>query len=172
MQEVAGDKYLEAQLLLMTIVTGALDAMTYTVYNVFASKQTGNTLFLALYAMRLPALDPGVELNVGVSIGVFICGAIFFGHVGHFSRQRRRIWLLVSNTFQALLVLAAAAIRYWASRDGTGPGGEYSAVYDLFVRRLMIDTALGILAVLSFAESGQIANALNVSMPELNTTMM
>lgn len=154
MQEVAGDIWLEAQLLLMTIVTGMLDAMTYTTYHVFASKQTGNTLFLALYAFRIPALNPGVEKNVGVSIGVFIAGAAFFGHIGHFSRQRRRVWLLVSNAFQALLMLAAAAVRYWFSRRDTGPG------------------AMAILALLSFAESGQIVNALNVSMPELNTTMI
>ncbi|KXT17765.1 hypothetical protein AC579_3647 [Pseudocercospora musae] len=153
-QEVAGDKYLEFQLLLMTMVTGALDAMTFTQYRVFASKMTGNTLFLALYAFRLPALDPGIEKNVGISIGVFIFGAIFFGHLGHVSRQRRRIWLLISNSFQAILMLAAAAIRYWVSRNRTGSG------------------AMAIIACLAFAESGQIANALNVSMPELNTTMI
>ena len=48
MQEVAGDKYLEFQLLLMTVVTGCLDAMTYTTYNVFASKQTGNSKSMKL----------------------------------------------------------------------------------------------------------------------------
>ena len=87
-------------------------------------------------------------------MGVFIAGAIFFGHIGHLTRQRRRIWLLLSNIFQAFLVLAAAAIRYWGSRNRTGPG------------------ALGILTCLAFAESGQIANAINTAMPELNTTMI
>jgi uncharacterized membrane protein YoaK (UPF0700 family) len=154
MQEVAGDQFLESQLLLMTMVTGVMDAMTYTCYSVFASKQTGNTLFLAIYAFNHPAIPPGTEQCVAVSIGVFILGAAFFGHLGHISRQRRRIWLLISNLFQAALVLAAAAIRYKVSRARTGPG------------------ALAILALLAFAESGQIANALNVSMPELNTTMV
>ncbi|KAK4506455.1 hypothetical protein PRZ48_000187 [Zasmidium cellare] len=154
LQEVAGDTYLELQLLAMTLATGMLDSMTFTTYRVFASKQTGNTLFLALYAFRLPALAPGFEQNVGVSIGVFILGAAFFGHLGHISRQRRRIWLLTSNAFQALLMLSAAAIRYFVSRSPTGPG------------------ALAILSLLSFSASGQIANALNVSMPELNTTMI
>lgn len=142
MQEVAADKYLEFQLLVMTVVTGCLDAMTYVTYNVFASKQTGNSklhhhqraqamltflssllaLFLALHALHLQALPPQVEENVGVSMGVFVAGAIFFGHIGHISRQRRRIWLLLSNIFQAFLVLAAAAIRYWGSRNRVGPG--------------------------------------------------
>ncbi|KAF2171394.1 hypothetical protein M409DRAFT_50841 [Zasmidium cellare ATCC 36951] len=154
LQEVAGDTYLELQLLLMTLATGMLDSMTFTTYRVFASKQTGNTLFLALYAFRLPALPPNFEQNVGVSIGVFILGAAFFGHLGHISRQRRRVWLLTSNAFQALLMLSAAAIRYFVSRSPTGPG------------------ALAILSLLAFSASGQIANALNVAMPELNTTMV
>ncbi|SMY20482.1 unnamed protein product [Zymoseptoria tritici ST99CH_1A5] len=154
MQEVATDRYLEAQLLLMTLTTGVLDAMTYSTYGVFASKQTGNTLFLALYASGHEALGPGFEKNVGISISVFILGAAFFGHLGHVSRQKRRVWLLVSNAFQALLMLAAAAIRYFVSRHETGSG------------------ALAILALLSFAEAGQIATALNVGMPELNTTMI
>jgi uncharacterized membrane protein YoaK (UPF0700 family) len=138
----------------MTLTTGCLDAMTYTTYHVFASKQTGNTLFLALYAIRSPSVLPLVEQNVGISISVFILGALFFGHLGHVSRQRRRVWLLVSNALQAFLLLAAAAIRYFVSRKQTGPG------------------ALAILALLSFAEAGQIATALNVNMPELNTTMI
>lgn len=154
MQEVAGDKYLEMQLLLMTVVTGALDAMTYTTYRVFTTKQTGNALFLALFAFRNPAISPMTEQNVAVSMSVFFAGALFWGQLGRISRQRRRIWLIASQAFQALSILAATAIRYWASRKSTGPG------------------ALGILTLLSFAMSGQIATALNVNMPELNTTMI
>lgn len=153
-QEVAGDRYLEAQLLLMTIATGMLDAMTYTTYSVFTTKQTGNALFLALYAFRNPALGDMVEQNIGVSMGVFFAGAIFWGQLGRVSRQRRRVWLISSQLFQALCILAATAVRYWSSRRSNGPA------------------ALGVLALLSFAMSGQIATALNVNMPELNTTMI
>ena len=138
----------------MTMVTGALDAMTYTTYNVFTTKQTGNALFLALYAFRNPAIAPNAEQNVGVSMGVFLAGAFFWGQLGRVSRQRRRIWLMASQLFQALSILAATAVRYWSSRERTGPA------------------ALGVLALLSFAMSGQIATALNVNMPELNTTMI
>lgn len=139
----------------MSFVTGILDTMTFTTYSVFCSKQTGNTMFLALYSFPRNARTAGIEANVGVSIGVFIAGAAFFGHLGHITRQRLRIWLLVSNLFQALLVLAAAAIRYFdMPRQGTGA------------------SALAIIALLSFAESGQIATALNVNMPELNTCMI
>ncbi|EME49442.1 hypothetical protein DOTSEDRAFT_19888 [Dothistroma septosporum NZE10] len=63
------------------------------------------------------------------------------------------MWLLTSNAFLALLMPATAALRYWASRRGTKPG------------------SLAILALRSFAESGQIQNTINVAMPELDTTM-
>lgn len=154
LQEVAGDKYLEAQLLLMTLTTGCLDIMTFTTYQVFTSKQTGNTMSVALYSFGHMSVNNGYEQNVSVSLGVFIAGAVFFGHIGHISRQCRRIWLLASNLFQALLVLAAAAVRYWTPRVRVG------------------GPALAIITLLSFAESGQISTALNVNMPELNTTMI
>lgn len=111
-QEVAHNKYLEAQLLALTLATGIVDAMTYTRYKVFVSKQTGNTLFLALYAIGHPAVQ-GLEKNVAVSILVFIAGAAFFGHIGHHVKQRRRLWLLVGNWFQTVLVFGATALEYW-----------------------------------------------------------
>ncbi|KAF2723143.1 hypothetical protein K431DRAFT_302070 [Polychaeton citri CBS 116435] len=154
MQEVAKDHYLEAQLMWMTAATGCLDTMTYTTYSVFTTKMTGNTMFLALYALQHPSMNKHVEKNVAVSIGTFILGAIFFGHLGHCVRQRRRLWVLMTNFFQMMLVLAATAIRFWASREPVGPGAQ------------------GILALLSLAFSGQIALALCVQMPELNTTMI
>lgn len=40
-QEVAKDKVLEAQMMIMTIITGIVDAATYTKFKVFATKQTG-----------------------------------------------------------------------------------------------------------------------------------
>jgi len=48
MQEIAGDTYLEAQLLLMTVATGCLDVMTFTTYNVFTSKQTGKNGYYSI----------------------------------------------------------------------------------------------------------------------------
>lgn len=40
-QEVAKDKVLEAQMMIMTVITGIVDAATYTKFKVFATKQTG-----------------------------------------------------------------------------------------------------------------------------------
>ena len=40
-QDVATDWWLELQLLFMTLISGILDSVTYTTYNVFTTKQTG-----------------------------------------------------------------------------------------------------------------------------------
>jgi len=40
-QDVATDWWLELQLLFMTMISGILDSVTYTTYNVFTTKQTG-----------------------------------------------------------------------------------------------------------------------------------
>lgn len=95
-----------------------------------------------------------MEKNVAVSISTFILGAAFFGHISRYVHQKRRAWLVASNLSQAMLLLGAAALRYWGPRSKTGPD------------------ALGILALLSFASGGQIVGAVTVGMAELNTTMI
>lgn len=78
-QEIAGDKYLEFQLLMMTIGTGMLDAVTNTTFGVFTSKMTGNTLALATYTFsHPPGIGRNIVQNVGVAMGVYVAGAIFF----------------------------------------------------------------------------------------------
>ncbi|KAK4959819.1 hypothetical protein LTR10_002707 [Elasticomyces elasticus] len=62
--------------------------------------------------------------------------------------QRRRGWLIASNAFQTVLVLIATVLQI--------SGGS----------------AVAIIALLSFASSGQIAMAASVGMPKLNTTMV
>ncbi|KAI7355418.1 hypothetical protein KC354_g10793 [Hortaea werneckii] len=153
-QEIAHDWVLELQLMLMTVSTGILDATTFSTFSVFATKQTGNTLFLALYAFGHPSLGPEVEKNVATSISLFVLGAAFFGHLSRYVHQKRRAWLLASNLFQTVLLFAATAIRHWAPHSETGPA------------------TLGILALTSFASGGQIVGAVTVGMAELNTTMI
>ncbi|KAK5131371.1 hypothetical protein LTR08_000974 [Meristemomyces frigidus] len=153
-QEIAHDTMLEAQLMLMTVGTGILDATTFATFHVFATKQTGNTLFLALYAFNHPALSPRVECSVAVSIAAFVLGAAAFGHFARYLRQRRRAWLLASNLLQTTFLFAATAIRYWGPRTTTG------------------SAAMGIVALLSFASGGQIVGSVGLGLPELNTTMI
>ncbi|KAK5737149.1 hypothetical protein LTR17_006932 [Elasticomyces elasticus] len=147
-QDLVKDGMLEAQLLALTFATGILDAATFATYHVFTSKQTGNTFFLALYAFDPVLLGPRAILNIAVSIISFTLGGFCFSQVTPSGWQRRRGWLIASNTFQTLLVLIATVLQI--------SGGS----------------AIAVIALLSFASSGQIAMVASVGMPELNTTMV
>lgn len=152
-QEVSHDILLEVELLMLTFATGILDATTFSTYSVFVSKQTGNTIILALAALESKAVVQ-TEPNTGVSLALFFAGAVIFGHLGNWLGQKRRIWLVLTNMLQTALIFAAGALRYWGSDQPRGP------------------FALGVISLLSFACGGQISLALCVRMPELNTTMI
>jgi hypothetical protein len=53
-QDVATDWWLELQLLFMTMISGILDSVTYTTYNVFTTKQTG--MFVDLIIIGIGSL--------------------------------------------------------------------------------------------------------------------
>lgn len=152
-QEISTDIFLEIELLLLAFATGILDATTFAVYSVFVSKQTGNTISIALSALESQAVAQ-TEQNVAISLAMFFAGAAAFGQLGNLLGPKRRLWLLLTNTIQTALVYAATALRFWGSGDSRGP------------------FALGVIALLSFASGGQISLALCVRVPELNTTMI
>lgn len=152
-QEINHDILLDAELLILSFATGTLDAATFPAYSVFVSKQTGNTINLALAALESTVVVQ-TEPNVATSLGLFIAGAAIFGHLGHWLGQKRRLWLLITNLIQTALVFAAAAVRFWGSNESKGP------------------LALVVIGLLGFACGGQITLALCVRMPELNTTMI
>lgn len=152
-RDIQNTTYLQIQFLILSITTGILDAVTFAVYSVFVSKQTGNTVFLALAALKHDSVYQ-TEPNVAVSISVFFAGACIFGHLGHRMGQNRRIWLLASNTVQTALLFAATALRYWGSSQENGP------------------YALGVIALLSFAMGSQVAQALSIKVPDINTVMI
>ncbi|KAL1303097.1 hypothetical protein AAFC00_006538 [Neodothiora populina] len=152
-QDIAHDILLEVELLILSFATGILDATTFPSYSVFTSKQTGNTILLALAAVQNKVVIQ-TEPNVAVAISLFVAGATIFGHLGNWFGQKRRLWLLITNLMQTTLVFGATALRFWGSDERTGP------------------FALGVIAMLSFACGGQISLALCVRMPELNTTMV
>ncbi|KAK3075743.1 hypothetical protein LTR53_000681 [Teratosphaeriaceae sp. CCFEE 6253] len=147
-QEVAKDARLAAQLLALTCATGIQDATTFATYRVFASKQTGNAIFLAFYASDPSLLGPRAIHNVVVCILAFILGGAAFAHFARRTRPRCRGWLAATNAVQTLLVLGAATLQLC--------GGS----------------ALAILACLSLASAGQICMATNTGFAEVNTAMI
>lgn len=119
-QSVQQDIFLEAELLILTLATGILDAMTFVWYRTFVSKQTGNAVLIALASLESKAVVQ-TEPHVATSLCVSIAGAAIFGHVGHLIGQHRRVWLIVSNVLQTALVFGATALRFWGSDRSNGP---------------------------------------------------
>jgi uncharacterized membrane protein YoaK (UPF0700 family) len=90
-------------------VSGLCDSVAFNATGTFASMQTGNTIFLALGAARLPANQPLLWLRAIVSIASFWAGCFLFSKVRHF-RPHRKLTLAACFLLQAVLVLVAAAL--------------------------------------------------------------
>ncbi|KAK4981771.1 hypothetical protein LTR66_009730 [Elasticomyces elasticus] len=152
-QDIVHGKMLTLELIFLYFITGIIDAMTFVSYRIFTTKQTGNTIFLALASAESEAVQQVVP-NVGMAMATFCAGSVIFGHVGNLFGKKRRSWLMFSEFFQTCLIFGATALRYWGNKDKTGPH------------------ALGVIALLSFASGGQVALPIGLGIPELNTTMI
>ncbi|THV66866.1 hypothetical protein D6D24_09292 [Aureobasidium pullulans] len=146
-------KYTLTQFLLLSLATGIIDATTFSLYSVFVTKQTGNTIFLALAALQHTSVSQ-TEPNVAISISLFFCSAIIFGHLGRYIGSSTRLWLLVSNLISTSLIFAATALRYFGPAQRTGP------------------FALGVIALLSIGMGAQVTVAFAAKIPDVNTTMV
>lgn len=150
---VANDFFLELELMGLALATGIMDATTFPDYSVFTSNQTGNSALLAVGALKISGSTVKLR-NVGVSLGLFIAGGLIFGQLGSMIGSRRRIWLLVTNAIQTVLVAVAAGLRWKVATSSGGSG------------------ALGIIALLAFASGAQVALARTVNVPEITTAMV
>jgi uncharacterized membrane protein YoaK (UPF0700 family) len=144
----------EAELLLLAFATGMQDATTFPDYHCFASNQTGNTVLLAVGAAGIAGSLFSLP-NIGVSLGLFVAGALIMGQLGHVVGGRRRVWLLVSNAVQTALVFAAAGLQY---RGGSVVEAEGA-------------TAKGVIAMLAFSAGAQVAMARSTKIAEITTAM-
>ena len=73
------------------------------------SHLTGNTIFLALGASRLPSSQPILWLKALVSIVAFWLGCLTFSKSRHFHPQRKAT-LSVSFLFQSIFIFVAASL--------------------------------------------------------------
>lgn len=144
--------FIEAQLLLLTFAIGIQDAISYPDFRCFASNQTGNTVVLAV-ALAGQAGGLFDAANTGVSLGAFLMGAIFSGHLGNYLGRRRRVWQVAIALAQVFMVTGSAWIQYV---HGTHASGAWAR------------TAL---ALLAFASGSQVAVARAFRIPEITTAM-
>ncbi|KAH7006420.1 DUF1275 domain protein [Fusarium venenatum] len=146
------DFLLEVQLLLLTFSTGIQDAVSYPDFKCFASNQTGNSVVLAV---GLAGHDDSVFnlSNVGLSLGMFLAGAIMTGQLANFAGPRGRMWLIVSHFLQTLLTFVAAIIHPKYSQSGNSP------------------SSMGSLSLLAFASGAQVASMRPFRIQEITTAM-
>lgn len=150
--EIPNTTYLSAQLYLLAFATGMQDATTFPDYRCFASNQTGNTVLLAVGALRL---GNGIFRlsSIAVSLALFIAGVALSGQLGNWLGVRKRWWLLTSSLLQTLLVFAAAALQYRYGVRADGP------------------LALLVIALLAFAGGAQVAMVRSLKITEITTAM-
>lgn len=115
--DTLGGGWLEAQLLLTTLATGVLDAVSFGEYAVFASNQTGNVILLPAHAIGLvgkyrpPALVTAPPLlSTGLSLVFFLLCAFISGQIGARVGHCRRGWFLTTGVIQAGLLLLVATL--------------------------------------------------------------
>lgn len=146
------DYLVEIQLLLLTFSTGIQDAISFPDYHCFASNQTGNSVVLAVGLAGL-AGDLFDMANVGISLALFVAGAIITGQIAHLVGPRGRAWLFFTHLMQTLMAFGAAIIQAIYHVRSSGP------------------TAMGAIALLAFSSGAQVASMRPLRVPEITTAM-
>ena len=146
------DGPLRPLLLVMTLVSGLVDAFSYLVLgHVFVANMTGNVVFLGFALAGAPGFSIAASL---VALASFWLGALVGGRVGaRFANHRGRLLNAGAST-QA--VLLAVALLFAALSTSPGAGGFR---YPLIV---VLGIAMGI----------QTAVARRLAVPDLTTTVL
>lgn len=88
-----------------------------------------------------------------MALGLFLAGGYLTGQLSHVVGPRLRVWLILCNLIQTLLVLAAAALQHVF---GVQPTGR---------------TSLLVIALLAFASGSQVVQSRSLRMTEISTAM-
>lgn len=151
MSGVAETRPLLAALMVLTGVSGAVDAVTYLgLGHVFAANMTGNVVVLGFAA----AGAPGFSVPAGItSVGAFLVGAVFAGRLCLHLASRRR-WFLVAMGTEAVLVGGAALVAATAPSVATG-WARYTVI-----------------ALLGLAMGSRNSTVRRMSVPDVTTTVL
>jgi len=147
------DARLSFGLLLLTVSTGLIDAVSYLGLHVFTANMTGNILIMAFAAVGVPGLS---VTRSGTSLAVFLVGAVIGGRLNvAFSAKSRSRWVAAAMSVEALLVTAAAVM---AGVAGPARPSEY----------LNHST----IALLALAMGVRNAMVRKLALPDLTTTVL
>jgi len=146
------DGVLPPLMVLLTIVTGLVDAVAYLrLGHVFVANMTGNVVFLGFSAAGANGLS---VLGSLVAIACFLPGGVV---AGRFAARvgDRRLHLLRAATGLQLILFAGAILVAAAAGDNIGSDGRYALI-------VLLALAMGV----------QNATARRLAVPDLTTTVL
>jgi uncharacterized membrane protein YoaK (UPF0700 family) len=143
---------LPALLLILTGVTGLVDAVSYLkLGHVFVANMTGNVVFLGFAVAD--AADFSIPASL-VAIAAFLAGALVGGRIGS-SAGHHRARLLAIATYLQIALVGAALVVSMVGPDLDGALVQYSLI-----------------ALLALAMGVQNATARRLGVPDLTTTVL
>jgi len=148
----APDDSLPPLMLLLTVVTGLVDAASYlNLGHVFVANMTGNVVFLGFAIAGAKGLSASASL---VALGSFVAGSAVGGRLGSRLAEQRLRLLRSALALQLVAVLAAVVVAALAGDQ--------------------VDRAsrLVLTALLALAMGLQNATARRLAVPELTTTVL
>jgi uncharacterized membrane protein YoaK (UPF0700 family) len=141
-----------ATLMMLTVVSGVVDAVSYLgLGHVFTANMTGNVVLLGFAAAGAPGFSIPASL---ASLGSFLVGAVCAGRITLHIASRRR-WLVAAMVTEGVLTGGAAAV------SGTASGVIGSG----WVRYTVI-------ALLAFAMGVRNATIRRLAVPDVTTTVL
>jgi len=149
---VAEETMLDVELYILAFAIGIQDVATFPDYHCFASNQTGNTVLLAAGVLGIGG-DGFSFLLIGVSLLLFIAGAVIFGQLGNLFGVRQRWWLLSTSAVQTAMVFVTAALQY-----------HYGAVDGAPAAKVII-------ALLAMSSGAQVAMVRSLKVTDVTTAM-
>ena len=148
----SGNGPLPPLLVLLTVVTGLVDAVSYIAFgHVFVANMTGNVVFLGFALAGAPGLSAPASLT---ALGAFFLGALLGGRIAtrfHAHRGRHLRTAIASAVPLVLIAVVLAAI--------AGQPVSQGARYALIV-------------TLALAMGSQNATARRLAVPDLTTTVL
>ncbi len=141
-----------ATLMMLTVVSGVVDAVSYLgLGHVFTANMTGNVVLFGFAAAGAPGFSIPASLT---SLGSFLVGAVCAGRITLHIASRRR-WLVAAMVTEGVLTGGAAAV------SGTANGVIGSG----WVRYTVI-------ALLAFAMGVRNATIRRLAVPDVTTTVL
>ena len=148
----ARDGPLPPLLLLLTVVTGLVDAASYLkLGHVFVANMTGNVVFLGFAIAGASGLSIWASL---VALGSFLLGGLAGGRIGNRFAAHRGQLLRTALATQVIFVAAAVGLAA-ATADPAAGSTRYTLI-----------------ALLAFAMGIQNATVRRLAVPELTTTVL